>query len=456
MSSPLAFGGSTENSPRKSNYSASTPRQEETAALDETALSLGATARKGRSRRLHTLNTVSCSAPEYVNHEQDMIAQSFGTGNYSSIREALPVEIGPGTIHELRRQRQEKNRLGDMGPQIWSKMAQIWGGGWYQDVGHMPDEFSRQEEFEKRERKASLQQRMRISNSDWRCASQEKRCKHESMMSNDKEPFPYLGGRKDDEVNSSTNWLRSTTTTAMSSTAGARSPLADSASFLTGKGRGLGEDSRCSRETLPMMVQRLQTRLSADWDDATVVVNATDQDLIQVAFLLETVDSERGVLAYMGILAKDGVGLRKVSQLWAVRKAFTIEGEAEDDNILRSISPPTTHDWLFFLMAPKWVRMRPTDAYYTVHPRSEGSAFRMSTAGSSVLLSLGSSFLDPTNEANNRKAAINSVSQQGASVNNSVSRERHRVMEASRPKPALSAIEQAISGLRAGGGGGGV
>merc|ERR1712166_1322622 len=51
--------------------------------------------------------------------------------------------------------------------------------------------------------------------------------------------------------------------------------------------------------------------------------------------------------------------------------------------------------WFFFLLAPKWVRMRSTDAHYTVHPRAQGSQFRMSTAGSSVLLSLGSSMFDP-------------------------------------------------------------
>merc|ERR1712048_623228 len=59
----------------------------------------------------------------------------------------------------------------------------------------------------------------------------------------------------------------------------------------------------------------------------------------------------------------------------------------------------------FFLLMPKWVRMRPTDAYYTVHPRSQGSAFRMSTAGSSVLLSLGSSVIDPT-DSSRRKDPI--------------------------------------------------
>lgn len=45
---------------------------------------------------------------------------------------------------------------------------------------------------------------------------------------------------------------------------------------------------------------------------------------------------------------------------------------------------PGEHSWMFFLLAPKWVKMRPTDAYYTVHPRAQGSAFRMSNAGSSV------------------------------------------------------------------------
>lgn len=29
---------------------------------------------------------------------------------------------------------------------------------------------------------------------------------------------------------------------------------------------------------------------------------------------------------------------------------------------------------MFFLLAPKWVKMRPTDAFYTVHPRSQARA----------------------------------------------------------------------------------
>merc|ERR1711920_231269 len=111
---------------------------------------------------------------------------------------------------------------------------------------------------------------------------------------------------------------------------------------------------------------------------------------------MATVDSERGVMAYMSVLSKDveligNLGLRKVSQLWGMTRDFSTEMGDETQN--------AEHTWIFFLLMPKWVRMRPTDAYYTVHPRSQGSAFRMSTAGSSVLLSLGSSVCDPAESA---------------------------------------------------------
>merc|ERR1712232_14827 len=144
--------------------------------------------------------------------------------------------------------------------------------------------------------------------------------------------------------------------------------------------------------TLPVMVQRLQKRIDADWEECTVVVSNTDQDLVQIAFHMATVDSERGVLAYMNVLSKDvellgTLALRKVSQLWGMKRDFSNEmitspKEKEEK------TEANEHVWTFFLMTPKWVKMRPTDAYYTVHPRAEGTAFRMSTAGSSVLLSL--------------------------------------------------------------------
>merc|ERR1711879_829284 len=132
---------------------------------------------------------------------------------------------------------------------------------------------------------------------------------------------------------------------------------------------------------------------------------------VQIAFHLETVDSERGVLAYMGVLSKDvellgHLGLRKVSQLWGMRRDFSAEMGVSNEGGETSMDESRDHTWIFFLLMPKWVRMRPTDAYYTVHPRSQGSAFRMSTAGSSVLLSLGSSVLDPVDAVRRKEPSL--------------------------------------------------
>merc|ERR1719171_626998 len=188
---------------------------------------------------------------------------------------------------------------------------------------------------------------------------------------------------------------------------GSDGPSGEKKKFLAGNGKGLDDDSRMSRMKLPLIIKRLQKRLDDDWDDTTVVVSATDQDLVQVAFYMASVDSERGVLAYMNVLCKDvdllsDLGLRKVSQLWGMKRDFTRElqmkgdqMDSQQDESLFDNEENPENTWIFFLLTPKWVRMRPTDAYYTVHPRAQGSQFRMSTAGSSVLLSLGSSMFDP-------------------------------------------------------------
>jgi hypothetical protein len=313
------------------------------------------------------------------------------------MKEALPVELGPDMVNLLRRQRMERNRLAEPVPQTWSKMTQLWGGGYYQEFEYMPDEYDRRPNFSFGMRTSDREKREKIANHDWRYASQEKRMKHESLINDprSKETYPYLGGDKDAEEEASKLWLRSSGTHGPSS--GQDRGTAE-VSFLAGKGKGLEDDSRSSRMILPTIVQRLQRRVETDWEGTTVVVSATDQDLVQIAFHMETVDSERGVLAYMGVLAKDvdlvgNLGLRKVSQLWGMRRDFSEEvGEAmQEGSDGAMLEEDQAHTWIFFLLMPKWVRMRPTDAYYTVHPRSQGSAFRMSTAGSSVLLSLGSS-----------------------------------------------------------------
>eukprot|EP00933_Yihiella_yeosuensis_P063350 TRINITY_DN66469_c0_g1_i1.p1 TRINITY_DN66469_c0_g1~~TRINITY_DN66469_c0_g1_i1.p1 ORF type:complete len:430 (+),score=66.98 TRINITY_DN66469_c0_g1_i1:76-1365(+) len=407
-----------------------------------------------RKRRIphYAQKTVSHTAPEFANHEQDVIRQSFSTGNHTWMKEALPVELGPDTVNLLRRQRMERNRLAEPVPQTWSKMTQLWGGGYYQEFEYMPEEYQDKNGFLQGRQCDKTKIQEIGHNHEWRNNSQERRLKYEPLlysMANEKEPYPYLGGDRDAELEAGKQWLMGRAA-ATKSTGGWTQDKAGATtefSFLAGKGKGLDDNSRGSRMTLPTMVQRLQRKVDEDWEGSTVVVSTTDQDLIQIAFHMNTVDSERGVVAYMGVLSKDvdllgSLGLRKVSQLWGMQRDFA-------DELGRGNEEQGAHIWMFFLLMPKWVRMRPTDAYYTVHPRSQGSAFRMSTAGSSVLLSLGSSVLEssglPKDDVRSRSGA-----QTARETSRRQGPDNRGFQVAAAPSPqkvSLSLIEQAVSSL---------
>merc|ERR1719218_465582 len=100
-----------------------------------------------QSRAPHYAQMTSAHiAQEYSNHEQDVVRQSFSTGNHTWMKESLPVELGPDAINLLRRQRMERNRLAEPMPQTWSKMTQLWGGGYYQEFEYVSDSYERKHE----------------------------------------------------------------------------------------------------------------------------------------------------------------------------------------------------------------------------------------------------------------------------------------------------------------------
>merc|ERR1719401_309866 len=93
--------------------------------------------------------------------------------------------------------------------------------------------------------------------------------------------------------------------------------------------------------------------------------------------------------------------------------------------------------------------MRPTDAYYTVRPRAQGSTFRMSTAGSSVLLSLGSPVLGPAEAVQRRDSAGSPTQEHAASAGTGAQTARDHLGRGGDRVPLvdLSIIEKAASTL---------
>eukprot|EP00929_Paragymnodinium_shiwhaense_P054668 TRINITY_DN27410_c0_g1_i1.p1 TRINITY_DN27410_c0_g1~~TRINITY_DN27410_c0_g1_i1.p1 ORF type:complete len:506 (+),score=122.74 TRINITY_DN27410_c0_g1_i1:131-1648(+) len=423
-----------------------------------------------RRRRNYAHPTISCAAPDYANDEQDLLRQSFASGNFSGLRSAVPSGVAPGSVNQHRRQRQEKNRESDLAPRVWSQMVQSWSQAWPQDAPQQSDPYTRQQELAKAERLRSKKQQDKIAPHGWRCTSQEKRLRHEfDSFSAAQETYKSLPLMPESVrlPPSSPYWMRKSMDSASMDGCSSYGEGTDDTNLpffvAGGRDRDLQQDAR-SRLQLPLVLRRLQQRLDDDWEGCTVLVCATDQDLVQIAFSMATVDCEKGVLAYMGVLAKDpevnNMGLRKVGQMWATKRDFAEDGvfsavAAQDSAPFAStegVSKSTmmmlneevrgediTQTWMFFLLAPRWVRMLPTDAFYTVHPRYEGSAFRMSTAGSSVLLSLGATSVF------GKMAASKAARQQRQTAAVAIDCGRAQV---SARRPKLDVIQQALSGFQ--------
>jgi len=302
----------------------------------------------GRRPPRYAIKTVSSSATEFVNQEQDVIRQSFSKGNYTWIKHALPVELGPDSVNHLRRQRMENNRLAEPSPQPYSRIAQLWGGGSYQEFEYIPDEYERRRHLDHDLKQASMDKRERVSNHDWRHTSQERKLKYEALVTDprNKEAYPYLGGNKEEELKAAKLFLRNVPMSARSST---ERPLHTEGSFLAGKGRGLEENSTASRMILPTILHRLQRRVDAAWEGTTVVVSVTDQDLVQVAFHMETVDSERGVFAYRNDLGKDTFYRPRLCLPW---KKGGGGGSGGDDNSPSTCVGDDSSPTEFFLLTP--------------------------------------------------------------------------------------------------------
>jgi hypothetical protein len=110
--------------------------------------------------------------------------------------------------------------------------------------------------------------------------------------------------------------------------------------------------SKVNRSLLPDIVQYLSKKLSEDWEDTIFAITTNPEDLVEIKFKSDTVESVEGLHAYMNVLMAndDHVNeykLRKVVQNWDLTDA---EGN------------------IYYQIAPPWVRIRVTDAYYTLFP----------------------------------------------------------------------------------------
>lgn len=110
------------------------------------------------------------------------------------------------------------------------------------------------------------------------------------------------------------------------------------------------------RSSLPVVLDALHRQLTGDWADYTFEVLSTEDDLIVVRFDLTDLDGEKGIHAYMNVLA-------------------ATSSVCNDNRLVR-----ITEDWhskpgdgfLYYMFRPPWVKTRTTDAFFTMYPEQRG------------------------------------------------------------------------------------
>jgi hypothetical protein len=118
--------------------------------------------------------------------------------------------------------------------------------------------------------------------------------------------------------------------------------------------------SRPSQQVLPEILRSLHAVFVVDWPDANFDVMATEDDLVVVRFELDTVDSERGLLAYMNVLSSSDNATTAKYDLKRVVEDWGRRAEAAE--------PGGTGAVVFYTWRPPWVRHEAVQPFFTLHP----------------------------------------------------------------------------------------
>ena len=89
-----------------------------------------------------------------------------------------------------------------------------------------------------------------------------------------------------------------------------------------------------------------------DWEDYEFEALATEDDLICIRFSMETVDSERGLKAYMNVLAASNSSIQKFQLQRVIEDWGTKPGDG----------------WFYFMLKPPWCKTKQVDTFFAMNP----------------------------------------------------------------------------------------
>jgi hypothetical protein len=280
--------------------------------------------------------------PEYSNAEQDKIREAFSTGNYSAVSK-MPNSIGPETINKSRQEQIDSNRKANPFAAAGKKVLGM-NTGTFSDYDYMPSRYSLADELASKERVEMESKRQEIGGKDFICSSNHSRLKHEDGFEDKTYRYPYMSEPFEaaQEQMMRVKWLED-------------SKVLHGPFVPSGGSRFSSADKTLdtpTRTILPQIVEEIHKILADDWMDNEFSVLATEEDTIIARFKLDTIDSEKGLVAYMNVMSRDHPVICKYRLVRIVEDWDTKPGDG----------------FLHFTFRPPWVKARTVDTYYTLHP----------------------------------------------------------------------------------------
>jgi len=283
----------------------------------------------------HQMPNFAAILPDYSNREHEYITQAFSCTSFVMVRD-LPTRIAPSATNRAMAAKIDANRRSMVVPV--EERGRATKNGVFSTFDYVPSRYSLADELKTKERLEGEAKRLDIGGRDFVCAGKGKKMKYEDVFENKEYRFPYMG---DDFESARDQQLRA--------------KWIEDAKILSGPFVPSGKCrvfEQPQRSLLNECLKKLQQIVQRDWSDYEFSVLSTEDDQIVLRFNLDTVESERGLKAYMNVFSATNDSIAEFQLQRAIEDWGTKPGDG----------------WLYFMFKPPWSKSKNVDTFFALNP----------------------------------------------------------------------------------------
>mmetsp|Transcript_42962 Transcript_42962/g.71635 ORF Transcript_42962/g.71635 Transcript_42962/m.71635 type:complete len:353 (-) Transcript_42962:185-1243(-) len=256
----------------------------------------------------YQMPNISSILPAYSNSEADYVKGAFAASDYTSLH-SVTDNIKYQAVNQARAEIMEAVRKPMTGPQASSTPHNI--NGLFQEFEYLPSRFNLEDEYNEKARLDGHRQRREISEQEWVPTKIHDKGKHEDgFVDGEFYPCPSDPYEAAQDMILRHNWMED------------QKVLHGNWTPSSGGGKPIAEPPgpAMSRE----IIKTLHKMIVEDWEDVKLNVYENQDSHWVFRFHLDSVDSEKGLIAYMNVFLRCNEQVRtyqmtRVTEQWNVK-----------------------------------------------------------------------------------------------------------------------------------------